>query len=121
MTTNQEKLDAERLALAKKIHENEQNIDDLRVEQRQRLENFEESSWKLNQETEQLCNLYQELVHFGDLSADYCLADVQELSQQVQGTFRTQEEAFEDAYRTANKQLEDTNESLQREQEDLVW
>lgn len=121
MTTEQEKLEAERLALRRKIQENEQTIDDLRMEQRQRSESIEESRWKMNQETEQLCNLYQELVHLGDLSADYRLADVQELSQQVQGVLRSQKEAFEDAYRSANKQVKETNESLQKEQEDLVW
>lgn len=121
MTTDQEKLDAERLVLRKKIQENEQMIDDLHLEQRQQSESIEESRWKMNQETEQLCNLYQELVHYGDLSADYRLADVQDISQHVQGAFRAQGEAFEDAYRSANKQLEETSDSLQKEQEDLVW
>lgn len=121
MTTDQEKLDAERLVMRNKIQENEQMIDDLRLEHRQRSESIEESRWKMNQETEQLCNLYQELVHSGDLSADYRLADVQDISQNVQGAFKAQEETFEDAYRSVNKELEETNESLQKEQEDLVW
>lgn len=103
------------------IQENERIFDDLGVERRQRLEQLEENQWKMNQQTEQILSFYQELAYFGDDSVNIDMMDIQEISQQVQFAFRSQEETFELAYQTVNRELEDKIEIMQKERGKLEW
>ena len=109
------------VVLSQKIQANERLLDDLHREQRKRIEQLEETTWKVKQQTEQISLLYQELIHFGDSSAYYCCADIQETSKKLQTVLRSQGETVESAYQITDKKLQEKNEALARERGKLKW
>lgn len=121
MTTEEKKQEKERFVLTQKIQENEQLLDDLRLEQRRAMEQLEESQLLINRQGEQTAPLYQELIQAGDVQANDSLIHVQELTRQVKAAFRSQQEAVETAYKKANQKIEKANATLYKKRGELEW
>lgn len=121
MTEAKEKQQAERLILTQKIEENEQTMEELNREQRQRIAQLEESWHLLHRQGEQTAFLYQELLQGGDPKASHSMTEAQERSRQIEAVLRSQQETFTAACKKVNQQLEATNDTLRKERGKLEW